>query len=460
MAKFRFDDKSVRTAEGAPSRPVIHYDMPATTGKGEYVRGFALQITPAGTRTFLLVYVAKATGHERRLPIGAYPTLSLSAARKRAQELRAQVDTGRDPWQEQRDSRAAAQAAKGAPNDSLGDLLDAYVALLRRANAADTKNVERELRATIKEPFKSLWKKPAAQVTIDDLMKPLNALVRDGRLRQAQKVRSYLRAAYNRAAGASGDAATADLMRPFKSLPNIARDLATIKRKDRKDAEAMHAGGAEGSEESKRPLSQPELAAYWRRIRDKPGVDGALLRFHLLTGGQRCKQLSRLRLANLDAKAPAVVIYDPKGRRDEARRHLVPLIPEAVAALEAMRGDAGEFLFSIDGGRSGAGFHQVRRALAPVVAQMLEAGEVAEAFTPGEIRMTVETRLQAAGVPMETRAHLQSHGLGGVQNKHYAKHDFTTEKRDALELLRQLCEPQPDNVVTFARKGKKAAPAA
>ena len=34
----------------------------------------------------------------------------------------------------------------------------------------------------------------------------------------------------------------------------------------------------------------------------------------------------------------------------------------------------------------------------------------------------------------DVRAHLQSHGLGGVQKRHYDRHEYALEKRSALEL--------------------------
>jgi hypothetical protein len=83
----------------------------------------------------------------------------------------------------------------------------------------------------------------------------------------------------------------------------------------------------------------------------------------------------------------------------------------------------------------------VRAIVGQVAADMVGAGEVAATFTPGELRITVETRLAAAGVSRETRAQLQSHGLGGVQGKHYDKHSYMDEKREALATLRRLLEP-------------------
>ena len=65
MAKFRFTDRALRELQPEPGRPRIDYD------DGD-IRGFAIQTTPKGTKTFLLVYVAKATGQERRMVLGEF----------------------------------------------------------------------------------------------------------------------------------------------------------------------------------------------------------------------------------------------------------------------------------------------------------------------------------------------------------------------------------------------------
>jgi len=51
-----------------------------------------------------------------------------------------------------------------------------------------------------------------------------------------------------------------------------------------------------------------------------------------------------------------------------------------------------------------------------------------------DLRRTCETMLAAMGVSSDVRAHLQSHGLGGVQTRHYDRHSTMDEKRKALEL--------------------------
>src|SRR5262249_46497843 len=54
-----------------------------------------------------------------------------------------------------------------------------------------------------------------------------------------------------------------------------------------------------------------------------------------------------------------------------------------------------------------------------------------EAFQLRDIRRTCETRLAALGVSRDIRAQIQSHGLGGVQARHYDRHDSMPEKSAA-----------------------------
>lgn len=442
MGKLVLKDSTVRALEAPAKGNRIDYDVPAGPRDTGFVRGFAVRTTAAGTKSFLLCYV-NAQGQERRHTIGEFGTWTVTTARDEARRLRTRVDSGHDPAGERQAKRAAGAAKRARAEITLGALLEAYCAALERARKPSAAGVRRELRTNVERAHPRLWRKPVEEVTLDDLSGILRGLTKAGKWRQAEKTRSYLRAAYTAAAASRGNAATSDLFTDFRGVPNIGRDLATIERPKLADEAEQ--------ETRKRALGEDELRAYWKRIKALDGTTGALLRFHLLTGAQRCAQLGRLRWSNVDPKAGTASLLDSKGRRKQARTHVLPLLPEALEALETMRGD-GPFAFTLDGGESGAGFHQVRRKVAEVAQAMVEAGEAEAPFTPGELRITVETRLQAAGIPSEVRAHLQSHGLGGVQNKHYAKHDFAAEKRQALELLLALCEPPAENVTRIRRK--------
>ncbi|SFN53916.1 integrase arm-type DNA-binding domain-containing protein [Dokdonella immobilis] len=433
MAKIRLDDKTVRNLEAPGKGNRIDYDVPSGPRDKDFVRGFAVRTTAAGTKTFLLVYVA-ANGRERRQKIGDFGPFTATTARTAARKLRMQVDSGADPFKDAQKTRAEATRERALEGATFGGMLTAYVEALRRQKKPSAQKVEAELLRTVKAPFPALWRAPAADVTIDDLVRVTNRLVRAGKLRQAEKTRSYLRAAFTAASRARGSASTADLFEAFGHVENIARDLGTIERPK------IDAPDEQGEKTGKRALSVDELAAYWRRIREMPGAQGAVLRLHLLTGAQRCEQLARLAARGIDGDAKTMTLWDSKGRRQAARRHVVPLIPDALAAVDTMAGGSG-FAFTLDGGKHGAGYHAVRSLVARVAADMVDAGEVGRTFTPGELRITVETRLQAAGVSEAVRAHLQSHGMGGIQNRFYAMHDFAAEKRAALERLRAILEP-------------------
>jgi hypothetical protein len=71
------------------------------------------------------------------------------------------------------------------------------------------------------------------------------------------------------------------------------------------------------------------------------------------------------------------------------------------------------------------------------------AGSGIEDFQTKRIRSGVETLLASARISTDTRGRLQSHGISGVQQRHYDGHDYMDEKRHALETLFKLLEGAP-----------------
>jgi hypothetical protein len=66
---------------------------------------------------------------------------------------------------------------------------------------------------------------------------------------------------------------------------------------------------------------------------------------------------------------------------------------------------------------------------------MVAANESREPFQLRDLRRTLETLLASLGVSRDVRGQVQSHGLGGVQNRHYDRHEYLAEKRATLALL-------------------------
>lgn len=388
-------------------------------------------------------------------PLGAWEgmggPLSLEAARRRARELSARYRAGdrdlravlhaeeREAQRGRADAARALEEATIRQQATLGVLLDAYVADLRRKGKGSADEVAGTIRRHVTEPWPKLAAKPANDVTTDDLLAIVARVVEGGKLRQAAKLRSHLQAAYNTGIKARQSATAGADLRALKVTSNPARDLATVEG---------------GSATKDRALSVSELRAYWRRIRALPDQEGAALRFHLLTGGQRVAQLARAVVRDIDHDAQAVRLWDGKGRRANARAHVVPLIAEAQAAMDAMApARAGDFLFTVTAGQSGIHPTNLRDRLVPVVDAMEAAGELPGGrFTLGDLRRTVETRLAAAGVSKDIRGRVQSHGLGGVQDRHYDRHDYLPEIRAALDTLFQIAAGEGADVIPLQRR--------
>ena len=402
----------------------------------------------SGAVAFYLRTTAR-TGQRTRIPIGI--GIDFAIAKEKAAELSLRYQRGErdlraalDAEQRERErqhreaqERAAADAVK--QQATLGALLTAYADQLERDGKPSARSVRKAVERNVRDAWPKLWNTPAANVSTDALVSIVAKPANDGKLREAAKLRSYLRAAYAAAVKARQKPDASPALRDLQIRVNPARDIATI-------------DGASNARD--RALSLAELRAYWKRIRTLPDPDGALLQFHLLTGGQRIEQLARVTLADFDADTQSIRLRDGKGRRKTPRPHDVPLISEASEAMQGMQsGAAGPYVFTATAGTSSATHATVLHRLRGVVEAMQAADELEHGpFTIGDLRRTVETRLADAGVSADVRAHLQSHGLGGVQARHYDRHDYMREKRAALETLHRIVTGHAASVTPIRKR--------
>ena len=111
-----------------------------------------------------------------------------------------------------------------------------------------------------------------------------------------------------------------------------------------------------------------------------------------------------------------------------------PRVKLARADMALLKRD-GEFAISTTAGKKAISVRTLAGWAHDVV------GDTIEGFQLKRIRSGVETLLAANGVSREVRGHLQSHGLTGVQARHYDGHDCMPEKRQAVEILvREVCQ--------------------
>lgn len=393
----------------------------------------------SGSVAFYFRYTDEC-GKRHRLPLGC--DIALANARAQAKEhstryqtqdrnLREAIRADQDAERQKRAEEQAVAAKEASRKQAtLGKLLLAYVAELERNQKKSAVAVRGALVRHVELPWADLWSTAADDVTTEELVDVLARLTEQSKNREAEKLRSYLNSAYKAGIKARQNAKAGRDLRDLKITSNPAGNLVAIE-------------GASGARE--RALSVEELRAYWRRILALPPPTGALLRFHLLTGGQRMEQLARVQLKDFDQESNFIRIIDLKGRRQAGRTHDIPVIGAAMEALKEMGQQLGPYLFTITQGESGVDPSSVHRRVAGVARDMELAGELLGArFSPSDIRRTVETRLAALKVAKEARAQLQSHGLSGVQDRHYDKHSYLEEKREALEMLFQLVSGKDD----------------
>jgi len=371
-------------------------------------------------------------GHTYCEPVGAYDPsappkkldetsrgFSQAAARERCRNLaqqhaqRAASGGLREVKADERrrfEQRRAEQALKSSK--TLKHLLKDYVDHLREQGRRSSNEAQGIFRLHVLGAWPSIATMPAADISTDQVLDMLRRLIEQGKGRTANKLRSYIRAAYQCALDVKVSAAIPLVFKAYSVTVNPAGQTKRDPRYDLAD---------------KLPLSRDELRRYWCFIRNLEGLRGLCLRLHLLTGGQRIDQLARLRWS--DVAPDAITILDTKGRPGQgARSHTVPLLPEMARELNACLRLGEYVLSSTDGKKPIAG-----TTLSGWAKEVV--GEAITAFQLKRVRSGVETLLAANGVSREVRGHLQSHGLSGIQARHYDGHDYMPEKRRALQIL-------------------------
>ena len=320
-------------------------------------------------------------------------------------------------------AKAAADAKEAAAKYTLRALLLAYCDYLQSLGRRSHTDARSIFTLHVFDAWPAVAALPAKAVTDEQIADMMRRLHEAGKGRTSNKLRSYIRAAYQTAKAARSKASIPVKFKSYNVTHNPGADTEPDESANKAD---------------KRPLTAEELRTYWQSIKVAPGFRGAVLRLHLLTGGQRIEQLVNLRTENVTGDS--IMLFDGKGRPGKPPRpHTVPLIPQAAAALLECQ-PQGIYAISTDKGVT-------HLAATTLSAWAVEASAQPD-FQAKRIRSGVETLLASARISSDIRGRLQSHGIAGVQARHYDGHDYVDEKRHALETLHRLLDaPEASNVV-------------
>jgi integrase len=442
MATKNLTDKTIQAAKAPKAGRVELWDAKTP--------GLCLRVTPR-LKTWVYRY-RTADGRQPRFRLGEYPAMKLADAQTAARTHRNAVQGGGDPQGERRRKNAEARAQ---PLKTLADLWEAY---RTACETGEWKPRKKRKRASTLGEETRLWKthiKPAlGAVLLEDLTpagikKLLRGLVRSGAGVTSNRVRALLRQLINFAI-AEGRLETNPVMR-------------------------VDALGTETARE--RVLSDQELVTLWAALGapsglTKPGANTAVrigapvriaVRLLLLTLARRA-EVAGMRVDELDLERRTWLLSGE--RTKSGRPHLVPLAPEAVRlikealALASAKGEASPFVFPSPRSRK---IPITAAALSHAFRDLRLAIEL-EDVRPHDLRRTASTLLasERLGASPVLIGRLLNHssetgGAATVTMRHYALHDYATEKRRALEawegLLLKIVEERerPSNLVPLSR---------
>lgn len=414
-------DREVKAALTAGGEGWLNQNLGAGEGS------LSLRYWPTGARWY---YSYNVRGKTRRIVIDPDPETrqlpTLAQARTKALELARQRRDAPDGdlLLLQKMQTEAAQRTKAAHEAeerarklrTVEKLLANYLNDMRARGKISTKQVDAAFKGLLAD-YPELAERDAASVTPHEWVAVLRRYGKtDGHADKMRKMRSYIRAAYAVAIRADLD--------PMQEAS--AGMLLTVNPVD-----GIPAGISRARD---RNLSESEFRALWARLKADTHPISLTLQALILLGGQRFSQLIRATIR--DYRDDEITLYDPKGKRPEPRKHVLPVqgmakvLLDELAERSALLGT--DLLFTITGAGpvllDNASHYVTRLSTA-----MVESGEAVSAFCLSDIRRSIETILSGKiRISKDDRAQLLSHGISGIQEKHYDRATHMDAKSEAL----------------------------
>ena len=371
--------------------------------------GFGLRITPAGAKSWIVLYRKGADKKLRRVTLGAYPELSLVKARDQARGEIQKAHAGRDPGAEK-------QAAKAHTFTALCDVyLEQHAKRHKRSWREDDSRIRRVL-------LPAWGHLTVAAIRRVDVRALLETIVARGAKVEANRTLALVR-----------------------KMLNFAIDQEWI---DANPAAKMARPGGRDQSRS-RVLSADELRRTWEHLH-KPPAEGALaldarhwrlaraaLLLRLLTA-QRGREVVSMRWEDIEGETWTIPGTISKNRS----AHRVPLTQAAIDVLETLKADAPKDAEHVFVGVRGT--RQRRGAL-----DGLGIADV----RPHDFRRTAGTMMASAGIPRLVVSKVLNHVSADASvTAIYDRHGYDAEKRHALDTWARTL----DTIVT-AQPGKVLA---
>ena len=418
MAGFKFTHRTIAAAKcPAGRKDVLFFDTET--------RGFGVRVTSAGNKLFLAQFAtAKA---KRRMPLGAFGTVTVEQARSAAKGILGQAAQGADPAADRQARVAEARQKKAADAYTFAAMVAAWAAAregdrrpsyLREAVSCLTRNLPK-------------WQaRPASEITVTDAVRALNGIKAAKGVVAANRTLAYGRAAFGWAVKRQALASN-----PMRGLERPGREAAR-----------------------ERVLEADELGAIWRACDTLSPAMGGFVRTLMLTLGRR-DEVASMRWTELDNAADPAVWTLPSERAKNGRAHVVHLAEPVRAIMRSMPAIKGNpFVFAAQDGKPLSAFSHAKDG---ILGALGKAGVSLPDWRFHDFRRAGVTALANGGVAPHVADKLLNHITGAIQGVAavYQKAEFLTERANALDAWARLVlaaaegkEPAA-NVVKLSRAG-------
>jgi integrase len=379
----------------------VHYFSGATLQGKKAPSGFAVRVTAAGTKSFVLFH--RAGGRKYLETLGRWDenpqggTLTVRDAIVRADKLAKDIKNGRreDPRPER--TRRLQDGDRPSGLDVAG-LLDKFVEryLKKDAQLRSAEMIEATFDRLVKP---AIGKLGIYEIRRSHVVDMLDDIADENGPVMADRTLAYVRKAFNWHA-----------TRDDEFTPPIVRGMARTKPNDRK---------------RKRILSDDEIRDLWKAVDTMEGCYPAFVKTLLLTATRR-NECADMHSDELDGDLWTIPAMRYKTKLD----HVVPLSEMACALIGKAKG----YVFPA-GARPFNDFTRAKIALDKVMVAI--RGAPLENWTLHDLRRTARSLMSRAGVPTDHAERALGHVIGGVRET-YDRHKYLDEKRAAFEALAAL----------------------
>ncbi len=367
------------------------------------VDGLQLSLAPSGGKSWVLRY--RMGPKRREIGLGGFPDVTLAAARESARVMRQAIHEGRDPAEERKVARIAAETAQRR-DISFGQVMESF--LEGKLKEFDNDKHRKQWRATLDaHAVPILGDMPIDDVTVQDVLSVLSPIW-ETKTETASRLRGRLEMVFAYA-----------IAQGHRSGENPARwkgNLAAILPKPTKVAKVQH---------------QPALAVadaprWFAEVQRRDGIATRALEFTAMTAA-RSGEVRGARWDEIEGDVWTI----PADRMKAGNEYRVPLTPEAVALLDTLPRD-GELIFPAAKGG------QLSDAALSACMKRVNA---AEGFTdaksgrppvPHGLRSTFRDWAAEAGVERDLAEMSLAHTVGSEVERAYRRTDMFERRRTVL----------------------------